>query len=78
MRRTPKLAIPTALCLLALLAGAALRGTGGEPAGRPLLISVDDLPVAAGDLHADPAERERITQGCWRRWTGTTSAPWAW
>jgi peptidoglycan/xylan/chitin deacetylase (PgdA/CDA1 family) len=32
-------------------------------AGRPLLITVDDLPVAAGNLHTDPAERERITRG---------------
>ncbi len=30
---------------------------------RPLLISIDDLPVAAGDLHADPAGRARITDG---------------
>jgi peptidoglycan/xylan/chitin deacetylase (PgdA/CDA1 family)/ketosteroid isomerase-like protein len=29
---------------------------------RPLLVTVDDLPIASG-LHADPAERRRITQG---------------
>jgi uncharacterized protein (TIGR02246 family) len=33
------------------------------PAGRPLLISIDDLPVASGGLHTDPAERARITDG---------------
>ena len=45
---------------LALIAGSALQAA--EP-GRPLLITVDDLPVAAGNLHTDPAERERITRG---------------
>ena len=59
MSPTPKLATAAALGL-SLLAGSSLRA---EPAGRPILISVDDLPVAAGELHADPAERERITQG---------------
>jgi uncharacterized protein (TIGR02246 family) len=29
---------------------------------RPLLVTVDDLPIAAGSLHQDPADRERITQ----------------
>ena len=29
---------------------------------RPILVTVDDLPVAAGRLHADAAERERITK----------------
>lgn len=53
MKRTPMLAAAAALLLFA---GAA-RGQGR----RPLLISIDDLPVAAGDLHADPAGRARIT-----------------
>jgi peptidoglycan/xylan/chitin deacetylase (PgdA/CDA1 family) len=61
MRRNSTLAI--AATILALLAGSALRGAGDGPAGRPLLISVDDLPVAAGDLHTDPAERARIADG---------------
>ena len=56
MNLTSKLA--TAAAALVLLAGPAL---GADR--RPLLISVDDLPVAAGDLHADPAERARITDG---------------
>jgi peptidoglycan/xylan/chitin deacetylase (PgdA/CDA1 family) len=29
---------------------------------RPVLVTVDDLPVALGRLHTDPAERERITR----------------
>lgn len=33
------------------------------PPPRPILITVDDLPIAAGRLHADPAERERVTRG---------------
>ena len=30
---------------------------------RPILITVDDLPIAADSLHPDPAERDRITRG---------------
>lgn len=45
--------------LMAMLLGA----TPTPPAGRPLLVTVDDLPVAAVSLHPDPAERERITRG---------------
>jgi peptidoglycan/xylan/chitin deacetylase (PgdA/CDA1 family)/ketosteroid isomerase-like protein len=29
---------------------------------RPVLVTVDDLPIAGGSLHTDPAERERITR----------------
>jgi len=29
---------------------------------RPILITVDDLPIAEDRLHSDPAERERITR----------------
>src|SRR5215218_8347542 len=56
MNLTSKLA--TAAAALVLFAGPAF---GADR--RPLLISIDDLPVAAGDLHADPAERARITDG---------------
>ncbi|MEO6193862.1 MAG: polysaccharide deacetylase family protein [Thermoanaerobaculia bacterium] len=56
MNRTSKLA--TAAAALVLFAGPVL---GADR--RPLLISIDDLPVAAGDLHADPAARARITDG---------------
>lgn len=44
--------------LAALAASVAL--AGGD-AGRPLLVTVDDLPMGAGRLHSDPAERARIT-----------------
>lgn len=36
---------------------------GDVAGGIPLLITVDDLPLTGGDLHADPAERARITRG---------------
>ena len=29
----------------------------------PVLVTIDDLPLTGGDLHADPAERARITRG---------------
>jgi len=35
-------------------------------APRPILITVDDLPIAADKLHRDPVERERITRGMLR------------
>ena len=52
---------------LAVAAGAmlcaALACAGDVAAGRPILITVDDLPIGGGRLHVDPAERERITSG---------------
>jgi peptidoglycan/xylan/chitin deacetylase (PgdA/CDA1 family)/ketosteroid isomerase-like protein len=35
---------------------------GATPTARPVLITVDDLPIASSALHPDPAERERITR----------------
>jgi peptidoglycan/xylan/chitin deacetylase (PgdA/CDA1 family) len=54
-----------AIALLAVLFAGSGRVEAGEAGtvGRPLLISVDDLPVAGGDLHTDPGERELITRG---------------
>ncbi|HVR95134.1 MAG TPA: SgcJ/EcaC family oxidoreductase [Thermoanaerobaculia bacterium] len=49
------------LAVLALLL--ALPIHAAEPARRPLLVTVDDLPITAGRLHTDAAERERITRG---------------
>jgi len=51
--------------LLILLALLPLLGSNGraQPQGRPLLVTVDDLPISATRLHPDPAERERITRG---------------
>jgi uncharacterized protein (TIGR02246 family) len=51
-QRAPLIAV-----VAAFLAAPAL---AAEP--RPLLVTVDDLPVAGGRLHTDPAERERITR----------------
>src|SRR5882724_10925864 len=55
----------SALALLALLAANSTitRVAAAGPDRRPLLISVDDLPVAGGGLHTDPGERELITRG---------------
>lgn len=50
------------LVFASLLAAAAARGQGA-PAGRPLLVTVDDLPIAFSKVHQDPAERRRITDG---------------
>lgn len=46
--------------LAVLLATAA---SAQQTAGRPLLVTIDDLPISATRLHSDPAERERITRG---------------
>jgi peptidoglycan/xylan/chitin deacetylase (PgdA/CDA1 family) len=59
----PAILILAFLLALELPAGSSVCAAAGAPAGRPLLITVDDLPVAAGGLHAEPAERERITSG---------------
>lgn len=50
------------LLSLILLAGLPLRAPLRAETGRPLLVSVDDLPFATARLHPDPAERERITR----------------
>ncbi len=53
--------------LLAVLAGfivVVLDPTipAADTALRPLLVTVDDLPISSARLHPDPAERERITR----------------
>ncbi len=55
--------VRSTLAGLGMVALAVSATAGGAPPGRPLLITVDDLPVAAGRLHADAAERARITSG---------------
>jgi uncharacterized protein (TIGR02246 family) len=45
-----------------LLAGVALAGPLSAQARRPLLVTVDDLPVAAPKLHAEVADREQVTR----------------
>ena len=47
------------IAALALLLAAPL---AGPPAARPLLVTVDDLPIGGGG-HDSPEERARITQG---------------
>ena len=47
-------------------AGAPPNPAAAAPAAadrRPILISVDDLPVAGGGLHREPADRAQITRG---------------
>jgi uncharacterized protein (TIGR02246 family) len=51
-----------ALAFAAFLAFAALPARAADPP-RPLLVTVDDLPIGAGSLHPDPAERRRVTEG---------------
>lgn len=57
MHRTLGVAVIALVALFSSVSGA----QGGERC--PLLITVDDLPVAAGGLHPDPAERRLITDG---------------
>ena len=47
-----------------LVTGALAAGAPAAAAqdARPLLVTVDDLPVGGGRLHADPADRRRITR----------------
>ena len=64
-------AAPVAAFLLARAADslpsaafAATRETGPDGgAPRPILITIDDLPIGLERLHPDPADRERITNG---------------
>ena len=66
LRRLARLGVAAALALWAAAAGlAAAPSTTREApvtAARPLLITVDDLPVASPAQHRDPDERERITR----------------
>jgi peptidoglycan/xylan/chitin deacetylase (PgdA/CDA1 family) len=48
---------------LAMTAALILSATSSWAAQtRPLVVTVDDLPVAGGSLHTDPHEREKITR----------------
>ncbi|MCU0291673.1 MAG: SgcJ/EcaC family oxidoreductase [Thermoanaerobaculaceae bacterium] len=49
-----------AVCTLVSLVAATL-ALAQAPPGRPLLVTIDDLPVAGGRLHTDQPERARIT-----------------
>ncbi len=64
MKRLPL--VPFALVFSLVCAAGFLLQTplrAQAPAGRPLLITVDDLPIAMTKLHPDAAERARITRG---------------
>ena len=49
--------------LLAAAFAASPRPAAAAPPPRPLVVTVDDLPVAAGGLHTDAADRARVTDG---------------
>ena len=58
VRRTRR----TLLAAGAVLGTMAMTAVASEPgAVRPLLVTVDDLPLASSGLHRDPTDRERIT-----------------
>lgn len=54
---------PLACLLAASLAAAPAPSRGDSAARRPLLVTMDDLPIAAGRLHPSPEERARTTRG---------------
>jgi len=54
--------LPVLLLLAAAVAVPVRRAAVAEPA-RPIVITVDDLPVGGGARHADPADRARVTDG---------------
>lgn len=57
----PRLPIALVYLVLAAAGCAAAPDAASAGDGRPLLVTVDDLPMSGGDLHADAAERARIT-----------------
>ncbi len=62
MGSIPRFAVPlTLLAALAAVAAPPSPGTAAMPQ-RPLLVTVDDLPISSARLHPDAAERERITR----------------
>ena len=48
---------------LAVLAGAGFAAERPPAAGRPLLVTVDDLPIGGTNEHREPQDREAITRG---------------
>jgi peptidoglycan-N-acetylglucosamine deacetylase len=54
--------LPVLLFVAAAVAVPVRRAAAAEPA-RPIVITVDDLPVGGGSRHADPADRARVTDG---------------
>jgi peptidoglycan/xylan/chitin deacetylase (PgdA/CDA1 family) len=66
-RRAAHAPRPAALAAAAAVAAAAFLATGAVAAdpdeARPLLVTVDDLPISAGRLHPSPEDRAAITRG---------------
>jgi peptidoglycan/xylan/chitin deacetylase (PgdA/CDA1 family) len=61
MNRIPS--VVTGLLCATVVAGLPARGAEEGAAPRPIVITVDDLPIASGKLHSTPADREAITRG---------------
>ena len=61
--RAGMLSAVRAVSLSLALFGLAPAAFAGSVSAIPILITVDDLPMTGGDLHAAPPERERITRG---------------
>ncbi|HOS99493.1 MAG TPA: polysaccharide deacetylase family protein [Acidobacteriota bacterium] len=61
MSMIPRIRLAAAAILA--LAGSVVAAAPAQPADgrRPLLVTVDDLPLTSARLHPDPAERRRIT-----------------
>ena len=58
------MSIARSLCFAFTVCVLAGTGAPAQPADgrRPLLVTVDDLPLTSARLHPDPAERRRITE----------------
>lgn len=61
MSITRSLCLAFAVCVLAGT-GTFAQAPAATDARRPLLVTVDDLPMTSARLHPDPAERRRITE----------------
>jgi peptidoglycan/xylan/chitin deacetylase (PgdA/CDA1 family)/ketosteroid isomerase-like protein len=58
----PALLLLGAAVLLATVPPASSAGAGAPAAARPILISIDDLPVASPKLHREAADRKDVTR----------------
>ncbi|HZN02746.1 MAG TPA: SgcJ/EcaC family oxidoreductase [Candidatus Polarisedimenticolia bacterium] len=58
----PGLLLVGAAVLAAIPFAAPAEAPSSPSTGRPLLVTIDDLPVASPKLHTDPADREEVTR----------------